>query len=290
MTFDSIGFIGLGNMGGPIAGHLSQGDVPVIAYDVAGTEERKPLSARGARSVEEVAEADAIFLSLPDGGACRSVCSAIASAPRRAAKMVVDLSTIGPAAARDCAETLNRAGVRYVDAPVSGGRAGAQAGTLTIMVAADERTVESLRPLFARFSKNVFHIGSEPGQGQMMKLVNNFLAGTVLAATCEAVVAGTRAGLDLRQMVDILNVSTGMSFMTRHVFPESVIPGTFDTGFAARLLYKDLALYAEETANLKVPRAIMETSLQIWRAFLDTFSGGGDVAHLYKYLGEKVAG
>jgi 3-hydroxyisobutyrate dehydrogenase len=269
-----------------MAGRLYKAGYPMIAFDAAGTEGRAPSGARAAAELEEVAEAEVIFLSLPNGAASKSVCSRIAEVPEHAARIVADLSTIGIPAARECAGILKAAGITYVDAPISGGQRGAIAGTLTLMVAAEEQVLSSIRPLLSTFGKNIFHIGDTPGQGQAMKLINNFLAGAVLAATCEAVVSGMRAGLDLRQMIDVINVSTGSSFMSTHVFPESVFPGTFDTGFSGALLSKDLNLYAESIKTKNIPHEIGDTVVQLWNRF-EINNPNTDVSYMFKYLMER---
>jgi 3-hydroxyisobutyrate dehydrogenase len=232
-------------------------------------------------------EAEVVFLSLPNGAASKSVCSRIAEVPEKATRIIVDLSTIGIPAARECADILNAAGITYVDAPISGGQRGAVAGTLTFMVAAEEQILEKIRPLLLVFGKNIFHIGNNPGQGQAMKLINNFLAGAVMATTCEAVVTGLRAGLDLKQMIDVINVSTGSNFMSEKVFPESVIPGKFDTAFSGALLSKDLNLYADSIEGEDAPRNVSNPVVKLWNDF-ERENPNKDVSYMFKYLQEQT--
>jgi 3-hydroxyisobutyrate dehydrogenase len=197
--------------------------------------------------------------------------------------VVIDLSTIGVSAAQTCNKILNDCGITYVDAPVSGGQRGAKAGTLTLMVATESEMLDYIRPVLSLFSKNIFYIGRTPGQGQAMKLINNFLAGSVLTVTTEALVAGLKAGLDLKQMIDVINVSTGQNFMTSHVYPESVLTDQFDSGFMNSLLLKDLSLYAEMVNEHGWPDILCSRVLSQWKQFERDWPAK-DVTHLFNYV------
>lgn len=213
MSEQTLGFVGLGAMGSLMSARLVDAGYEVIGFDVAGTEARKPAGAIAAASVEEIAgKADTVFLSVPDGAASKSVIGKLISVTPRRTKVVVDLSTIGITAARECARVAEAAGLTYVDAPVSGGVAGARAGTLAVMVGAEESVYETLRPMLGTFAANAFRMGDSPGLGQAMKLLNNFLSATSLAATSEAVVFGTKMGLDLAQIVAGWVMISGPSF------------------------------------------------------------------------------
>ncbi len=264
MATETLGFIGLGNMGGPMAANLATAGCDLSVHDKAGSEERAPEGAATAASASGVARAaGAVFLSLPDGDACREVAREIAETPSRATNSVVDFSTIGVAAARDIARGLAGAGIVYADAPVSGGRAGAAAGTLTIMWAGPAEILQALRPALDAVAKNVFHVGDAPGQGQAMKLLNNFLSGTAMAATSEAVAYGETQGLDRRTVVDVLNASTGRNTATSDKFPNRILTGTYDSGFQTALMAKDLRLYVESArtggARLDIGKRVAET-------------------------------
>jgi len=284
MSGSTLGFIGLGRMGGPMSGRLSAAGYRLVGFDAAGTIERLPPGATPAGSAAEVArEADVVCLSLPDSAAARAVCADIAGALDRRVTTVVDFSTIGIQAARDCADILRVADIDYVDAPVSGGVAGARQGTLAVMVGVRASVFAEIDPLLAVVAANRFRVGDEPGQGQAMKLLNNFLGATDLAATSEAVLFGARMGLDLRQMIDVVNVSSGKNGATLDKFPRSVIPGTYDYGFAAALMTKDVTLYRESVAAAGTPDDVGELVTSIWQRF-NAACPGKDFTYLYEYL------
>lgn len=280
----TVGFLGLGRMGSLMAARFVAAGYPLVGFDRAGTAGRLPAGGQPAESVEDVgAVAGTVLLSLPDGAASLEVCRQLAGAADRRARVVIDLSTIGPAAAWACAEVLAAAGLRYVDAPVSGGPAGARAGTLAIMVATDEATFAELRPLLEVIGKNVFRLGDEPGQGQAMKLVNNFLAASNLATVSEATLMGARFGLSLPQMIEVLNVSSGRSLATLEKFPRSVIPETYDYGFAAALMAKDVRLYLESAEAARTPDEVARVVVDLWQRF-SASSPDADFTAIYRYL------
>ena len=261
-----IGFIGLGDMGGPMAANIAASGVPVIAFDKAGTSERGPDGATIAQSAGEVARAaGSIFLSLPDAEASLAVAGEIAATQNVKARTVIDLSTIGIEAARRAAAILDPADIAYVDAPVSGGRAGAVKGTITVMWSGSQGELERHRPVLASFAGSVFFIGPTPGQGQAMKLLNNFLSATAMAATSEAVQLGLHHGLDMKSMLDVLNVSTGRNTATSDKFPNRILTGTFDAGFRMALMHKDAALYLHEAETAGTAGEVARVVAGIWR-------------------------
>ncbi len=266
MATETLGFVGLGNMGAPMAANLAAAGCDLHVHDKAGTSERAPEGVATAASAAEVAEAaGTVFLSLPDGDACREVVREIAASPGRATSLIVDFSTIGVAAAQGIARELAEAGIDYADAPVSGGRAGAVAGTLTVMWAAPAALLQRLRGALDAVAKNVFHVGDAAGQGQAMKLLNNFLSGTALAATSEAVAYGETQGLDPRTVIDVLNASTGRNTATSDKFPNRILTGSFDAGFQTALMAKDLQLYVESARTGGAPLEIGNRVAETWR-------------------------
>jgi 3-hydroxyisobutyrate dehydrogenase-like beta-hydroxyacid dehydrogenase len=196
---------------------------------------------------------------------------------------VVDLSTIGIRAARDCATVLASAGAAYVDAPVSGGVAGATNGTLAMMVGAPEPIFEELRPLLGVFARKCFRVGDEPGQGQAMKLLNNYASAAALAATSEAVVFGARMGLDLATMVEVLNVSSGRSAASEDKFPRSIVPGSYDFGFAGALMTKDVTLYDENAVAAGTPHELADAVAAVWQRF-NAAHPTADFTYIHKYF------
>ena len=279
-----LGFFGLGRMGAPIARRLAQAGYRVVGFDPAPRRDGDDGAVALARSPDEVAaESEVVFLSLPDRAAVQRVCDQVVHAEGSRVRFVVDLSTIGIHAARSCASLLDAAGVAYIDAPVSGGVAGARTGVLTMMVGADAASFAALRSLLELVAQSCFHVGSVPGQGQAMKLLNNFVSATALAAMSEAVVFGGRLGLDLRQMIDVLNASSGRTTASSDKFPRSVIPGTYDFGFAGALMAKDVTLYLEAAEADGAPRQVAERVAEVWKQFTVAHPDA-DFTYIYKYV------
>jgi 3-hydroxyisobutyrate dehydrogenase len=263
-----LGFFGLSKMGAPIARRLTEAGYRVVGFDPASGAAVHESGVDLARSPDVVAcEAEVVFLSLPNGAVVQAVCDQLVEAAVRRTRVVIDLSTIGINSARACASRLAAVGVTYVDAPVSGGVAGARSGALSMMVGADAATFAALRPLLEIVAHTCFHVGSEPGQGQAMKLLNNYVSATALAATSEAVVFGSRLGLDLGQMIEVLNASSGQTTASSDKFPRSVIPGTYDFGFAGNLMTKDVMLYLEAATADGAPREVAERVVEVWQRF-----------------------
>ena len=181
-------------------------------------------------------------------------------------RTVVDLSTIGVEAARKASDHARDAGVTYIDAPVSGGRSGAIDATISIMWAGPAELLESHRPALDAIAKHVFHVGTEAGQGQALKLLNNFLSATATAATGEAVLFGLSQGLDMKMVLDVVNVSTGRSHASADKYVNRVLSGTFDSGFATRLMAKDVRLFSEAAAAAGTAHAIGATVRALWDA------------------------
>ena len=208
-------------------------------------------------SAREVADrAPVVLMSLPTPDVVREAAiggdGVIGGA---AIRTCVDLSTTGPRVSRQIAGDLSVAGIEFVDAPVSGGVRGAENGTLTVMVACAERVLARLRPILEELAGNVFHVGDEAGLGQLAKVLNNLLSATALASTAEVMALGVKGGLDAATLLDVLNASSGRNSATEQKFPASVLPRTFDSGFALALMNKDvqMCLAEAEKARLTFP-------------------------------------
>jgi 3-hydroxyisobutyrate dehydrogenase len=246
-------------MGSLMAPRLINSGRHVCVYDVSqqALGEMEKVGARPARSATEVADvAETVFLSLPTPDIVQQATlgkGGIIEGKR--VKRVVDFSTIGPRTAGIVSKALGERNVTYVDAPVSGGLAGARNGTLAVMVACPKGTYAELEPVLKTFGK-VFHLGEGAGQAQTMKLANNLLAAAAIALTSEAMVMGVKAGLNPKLMLEILNAGTGRNSATQDKFPRSILPGTFDFGFATGLSYKDVRLCIEEAESLGVPMVV----------------------------------
>jgi 3-hydroxyisobutyrate dehydrogenase-like beta-hydroxyacid dehydrogenase len=219
-----------------------------------------PLVARGchrAGSAAAVAsEAEIVFASLPTPAIVeRAALGEDGAIKGSEIKIFVDMSTSGPRAAQRVAQGLAEKNIVAVDAPVSGGLAGARNGTLAVMVSCPKPTYTEIESTLKNFGK-LFFIGEKPGAAQTMKLANNLLAACALAISSEAMVMGAKAGLDAQTMLDVINVSSGRNSATQDKFPKSVLPRTFDFGFATGLSYKDVCLCLDEAESLGVPMIV----------------------------------
>jgi 3-hydroxyisobutyrate dehydrogenase-like beta-hydroxyacid dehydrogenase len=256
MTKEHFGFIGVGRMGGPMARRLLEAGYGLTIYDTNETAVA-PLAEKGAQraiSPAQVASAAEIVLaSLPTPEIVQSVAAAVTAGNR--IKTFVDLSTTGPRVAAEVAGSLEEHGITAIDAPVSGGVAGAEKGTLAVMVSGPAALVERLRAPLEVIGK-VFIVGDKPGLGQTMKLVNNLLSVAALAITSEGIVMGVKAGLDPKLMTEVINAGSGRNSATQDKFPKAIIPRKFDAGFATGLAYKDVKLCLEEAEALGVPMLV----------------------------------
>jgi 2-hydroxy-3-oxopropionate reductase len=264
-----VGFVGVGVMGRPMSKQLLARGHRVVVYDTnpAAVAHLVEDGARGAASLAELADAaEVIFTSLPTPAVFTQVLTGPGGLHEgRAAKVVVDLSTVGSRATRHAAAVLDARGIALVDAPVSGGAAGAAAGTLAVMVAGEAAAVERVKPLLSAFGK-LFMVGAEPGQAQLLKLLNNMLSSTAFAITSEAFVAGVRGGLDPQVMMAAINAGSGRSGASQDMFMKQVLPRSFDFGFPVGSVCKDIGLAVEECEALGVPVWVGNTVRQLWQA------------------------
>lgn len=251
-----LGFVGLGRMGSPMASRLLDAGFDVTVFDLA-TDAVNQLVKKGAKSgasPRAIADAvDVVITSLPTPQIVRQIGlgdTGVIHGTR--AKIMLDVSTTGPSAARDVAQGLAAQGKQWVDCPVSGGIAGAQNGTLALMVSCPMETYETVLPVLEIFGKPI-HVGEDAGLGQVVKLANNMLAAGAIFLTAEAMAMGVKAGVDAQTMLDIINLSTGRNSASQDKFPKSVLTGTFDFGFTTALSYKDVRLCIDESENLGVP-------------------------------------
>ncbi|QZH64102.1 NAD(P)-dependent oxidoreductase [Mycolicibacterium farcinogenes] len=285
----AIGFIGLGNMGWPMMNRLLTAGFPVVAFDVraAVLAEATALGAQPADSVCAVADRAATLLaSLPTPQISESVVAEVAAGSR--VQRFVDLSTVGGQAAQRNHAVLGAQGIAALDSPVSGGMHGAEAGTLAIMVSGPRSEFDSLSTVFEVLGRAIF-VSEQPGAAQTMKLINNLMAATTLAATAEVMVMGVKAGLSADVMIDVLNAGSGGTHASRDKFPRAVLPRTFDYGFATGLMAKDVGLYLAEATSLGLPVEMAETVQRIWENTLHAEGPDSDFTSVVKPM-EKAAG
>jgi 3-hydroxyisobutyrate dehydrogenase-like beta-hydroxyacid dehydrogenase len=293
---ESIGFLGLGSMGGPIAARLApwvrERGGCLLVHDPR-EEARARAAQAGAEPVaggaRELGERCALVLAcLPSPKISEAVAlgpEGVCAAPKRELRTYVEMSTIGGAAMRRIAEGLAARGVGLVDSPISGGAIGAQTGVLAVMAAGAPEAVAAARPALEVVGNRVFVVGEAPGLGQAMKLANNLLslAGMVLAA--EALSLGAKAGLDPALMCEVINAGTGRNSSTDSKYPRAVLTGTFDVGSTNTIAAKDMALAMEEFAALGVPAPLTGLARELWAVTVAAQGPEADmttVARLYE--------
>lgn len=284
----STGFIGLGAMGAAIARRLAKAGVVLHVYDPDHTRVQQlvALGAVACESPKAVADtAELVYACLPGADVSRAVAygdGGIASGG--AVKVYVEMSTIGRSAVRDIAERLTQQDIAMLDAPVSGGPKGADAGTLAIMIAGAPEVRALVSRQLAIVAGKVFQIGDEPGMAQMMKLVNNLISAANMTAAYEALVLGAKAGLDADMMVDVINASTGRNSATTDKIPKAVLPRTFDYGASIRTIHKDVSLGLREAEVLNVPMWVGQNTRQLWEYAITQGGADEDFTALIRYM------
>ena len=287
-----IGFIGLGNMGQPMARRLIEAGHKLIVYDTRN-DAVAPLVALGAKlasSPQDVADrAETVMSSLPSLQISQKVATGEGGVIHgKKVKRYIDLSTTGSRMAAEIAAALAKKNIVQIDSPVSGGVGGANKGTLAVMVSGPQPDIDIVKDALSVLGK-VFVIGDKPGMAQTMKLANNFLSATAMAATSEAVAMGVKAGLDPAVMIDVINAGSGRSTASTDKFPKTILPRTFDYGFATALMLKDVRLCAEEAKGLGVPSEVMSAVLDRWEATNSEYGGDSDFTSIVK-MTERRAG
>jgi 3-hydroxyisobutyrate dehydrogenase-like beta-hydroxyacid dehydrogenase len=289
MPGQSLGFIGLGRMGGPMVGRLLDAGHMLTVFDTVEAAVA-PLVERGARRAGSPAEvasaAEIVLVSLPTPDIVERVAlgeKGLADGNR--ARIVIDLSTTGPGVAGRVAHGLAARGIQAVDAPVSGGVKGAREGTLAVMVSCPEATFERVEPIVKTFGK-VFYVGAKPGLAQVVKLGNNMLAAAARVASSEALAMGVKAGVDPKVMIDIINVSSGRNSAIQDKFPRAILPGTFDFGFTTGLSYKDVRLCVDEAEALGVPMLLGALVRQMLAVTQAKYGAASDFTSIAKVIEE----
>jgi len=291
MPPERIGFVGLGQMGLPMARSLTRAGYRVAGHDVRGAALARARDEAGAEtpgSAPAVARGCAALITmLPDGDAVRAVVLEALPALARGS-VVIDMSSSSPLGTRELGAKLAQAGIAMLDAPVSGGKRKAEDASLSIMVGGDPGIAARCRPIFEAMGKQIFSTGPL-GSGHAMKALNNYVSAAGLLAAAEAVLAGQRFGLDAATIVDVLNASTGMNNSTLKKFHPFILSRRFDAGFSLDLMVKDLRTALEVARATGSPVPIGEAVLEAWAAAQKELGPGADHTAVVRHW-EKLAG
>jgi len=291
-----VGVIGLGLMGLPMARNLARAGYRIAAHDLDRGALARARDATGAEvpgSLKAIGEScEAVITMLPDGKAVREVVLGsggdclLAGLARES--VLIDMSSSSPVSTRELGALLAERGVAMLDAPVSGGVRKAADATLSIMVGGDSGQIARCRPLLEAMGKQIFLTGLL-GSGHAMKALNNYVSAAGLAAAAEAVLAGQRFGLEAKNVVDILNASTGMNNSTLNKFHQFILSRAFDSGFSLDLMVKDLRTAVEIAHATGSPAPFAEACLEAWSEAQASLGPGADHTAVVRYW-EKLAG
>jgi 3-hydroxyisobutyrate dehydrogenase-like beta-hydroxyacid dehydrogenase len=280
-----IAFIGVGTMAAEMVWRFVERGWRAHLLD-ARPEATQPFLGHAGVSVHDnvdtlVRQAEAVLLSLPTPAVLVDVSKQVAaSGPLRRPFTVINTSTSGLAATRKSETELAAAGIAFIDAPVSGGKAGARRGMLTIMVSGAREAVDACTPLFEVIGEHVIHVGPLPGQAQVMKVANNVLSLGALAATAEATALTKKAGIPLDVALDVLNVSSGRNSATAVKIPNHVLTGTFDFGFPVEGALKDVSLFTDVATELGLPAPLAQAVVDCWQLAVDQGYGEQDCTRI----------
>jgi len=292
MAQQSIGFIGVGRMGARMARRLIQAGYHLTIFDTS-EEAMAPLIEAGAKRAESPAAvasaAEIVLASVPTPPIVQSVAlgtKGVIEGSR--VKIFIDVSTTGATVAKIVAQGLSVKGIKAVDAPVSGGITGAEKGTLAVMVSCPEDVFATVKPVLEVIGK-LFFVGTQPGQGQTMKLLNNLLSATAMAITSEAIAMGVKAGLDPSLVIDVFNAGTARNSATQDKIKQHVISRSFSYGFGIGLLNKDIRLCMAEADALGVPMVVGSAVRQLLSISTATEGLDADMTAMARTV-EKWAG
>ncbi len=293
-----IGFIGVGAMGKPMACNLLKAGYAVSVFDLSenAVKEMQEKGAKACGSVAELSQySDMIFCSLPNAEIVQNTMLGEKGVFKHCQKgtIIADMSSVSPACTKKMEAEAKKYELRYMDAPVSGGVAGAAAGTLTIMIGADKDLFEQTKAVFSVLGKNIYHVG-EAGAGDAIKLVNNLLLGCNMAAIAEALILGTKCGLSMETMKEVISVSSGKSYAFDAKVEKFIMEGNFSGGFAVDLQHKDLLLALESAKDERVPVPMTAQALQLFEAARAKGQGREDMSCVVKVwediTGARVSG
>lgn len=285
---ERVGFIGLGAMGQPMSRRLLEAGFHVVGCDIR-PEAVKAFVQRGGEAASSPKEVAAgcrkVITIVPNSEAVDQVIFGAGGLLEgvKAGDLLMEMTSAYPPSTLKVHQALSARGVSMIDAPVSGGVVGAEAGTLSIMVGGDESVFQSCRPILSVMGKNLFYLGGV-GSGHALKAINNFLSATTLAATSEALIMAGKLGLSPQRVIEVIQVSTGRSYSTELKFPKFILPGTFNSGFAMDLMYKDIDTVTRMAKEYKVPMFIANMVQQIYGYAMAQGAGKGDHTEIFRYL------
>ncbi|WP_109471979.1 NAD(P)-dependent oxidoreductase [Ornithinimicrobium cavernae] len=293
---DRIGFIGLGNMGVPMVQRLLDGGFTVSGYDINEAQGTALDGAAGyhraANLVGTVTGTRSLILMLPDSTVVEKVMLGAGlldvMAQHAPESVLVDMSSSRPSETVRMAGEAAQRGVPFMDAPVSGGVPGAVSGSLTVMTGGPRELHERVLPALERIGSNVVHAG-DAGAGHALKAINNLLSGSSLVASSEALLIGTRFGLDPEVMTQAINGSSGRSWSTMTKWPRYVIPRTFDSGFELALLLKDIRIATDLAEQVGVPAAHARLTESLYASAADTLPAHADHTDIYRWVEQTAA-
>ncbi len=291
-----IGFIGIGNMGNPMATNLIKAGWKVTPFDADAAKAKEFAAKHGMASAETLADlgrkSDVVITMLPDGHIVRRVALGSSadgdSLVKGLAKgaTIIDMSSSAPVGTRELGKDLEARGVALLDAPVSGGVKGAVAATLAIMIGGDEALAKRYDDLLAPMGKR-FYIGAL-GAGHAAKVLNNYVSAAGLAAAAEAVVTAERFGIDPHVLIKVINASSGRNNTTENKYEQYILNGKFNSGFALGLMAKDVSLAVEVSKAVGVPAELGEATLALWKKAEKALGGAADHTAFAKFItGDK---
>lgn len=292
-----IGFVGLGNMGWPMAHLLDPGYDLTVLDARAGVAEAFAAEHRATATADLAALAaasDAVITMLPNGDIVREVALGGAgggglAAGMAAGSVLIDMSSSAPLGTRRLAEELRPRGVALVDAPVSGGVAGARAGSLAIMAGGEPDEIARCRPVLERLGRVIYEMGGS-GTGHAMKALNNYCSAAALSSACEALIVGDRMGLEAAKMVDVLNASSGRSAATEGKIAEEILSRDFSAGFTIALMAKDVGIAGGLAEGLGMEAPILARTRDLWRDAAELLGDAAGVTEIVRLWEEWNGG
>jgi 3-hydroxyisobutyrate dehydrogenase len=270
-----VGFIGLGLMGNLMSANVARAGHKLQSYDINGK--------GNCGSASEAAKgADILITMVPDGKAVRKAVLAALPGLSRGA-IVIDMSSSDPGTTRELGAVLRKRGIHMLDSPVSGAKAKAADGTLALMVGGDAKLLKKARPVLAAMGTEIFHTGGL-GSGHATKALNNYLGAAGTAAGMEALLVGTKFGLNPKTLIDVINASTGKNSTTERKIPQQVFTKAFASGFAHALMTKDVGIARDIARSVKVKAPYLENTAKLWKTSLSRLPAGADHTEIYHYL------